>query len=342
MKTIWLHSVRLYIQLGLFFYYKKITLKGKSNITKKEPILFLGNHQNALLDALLIATKSGRFCYFLTRAAVFKKPLVSRLLKSLNMLPVYRVRDGWSTITKNKSVFSTSVELLNNNNALTIFPEGSHNLARRVRPLSKGFTRIILECKDKYPDTIIHLIPVGFNYEAPIKKGSSVSIHFGKAIPSNTYATLNEVEATNKMKQEVFDALSTLTTHIPETDYDAVLENLTQLNADFTNPEAVKQCIASHFKDCQFKQKKQSVLKTILKPILYFILCLPIFIWRKSILPKIDELEFISTFRFAICLTLVPLWLLILFGIAIYSFGNLVAIIGLLVLVLLILLFTKA
>ena len=49
---------------------------------KNEPILFLGNHQNALLDPLLLAITSGRYTHFLTRAQVFKKTLVSKILKT--------------------------------------------------------------------------------------------------------------------------------------------------------------------------------------------------------------------------------------------------------------------
>ena len=49
--------------------------------------------------------------------------------------------------------------------------------------------------------------------------------------------------------------------------------------------------------------------------LIFFILLLkvwcivPYFIWKKMAQPKIKEIEFIATFRFAIAITLVPLWL---------------------------------
>ena len=92
MKKLWLHSVTAYIRIGIFFYFKRVEVYGLKNVPVDKPVLFLGNHQNALLDALLIGTKCGRFSYFLTRAAVFKKPLVSKILKSLQMLPVYHIK----------------------------------------------------------------------------------------------------------------------------------------------------------------------------------------------------------------------------------------------------------
>lgn len=127
--------VRVYLSMGLFFYYKKISVVKEEGIPKNKPILLLSNHQNALIDALLIATTSGRFSYFLTRASVFKKKLVSKLLYSVNMLPVYRVRDGWSTISKNNYIFKTCTQKLKNNEAVALFPEGNHHINRSVRPI---------------------------------------------------------------------------------------------------------------------------------------------------------------------------------------------------------------
>ncbi len=309
---------------------------------KNQAVLFLGNHQNALLDALLIATKSGRTSYFLTRAGVFKNPMVSRLLKSLNMLPVYRVRDGWSTVTKNKSVFSNTVALLHNNEAIAIFPEGNHNLARRVRALSKGFTRIVIEHRSKHPEQVVNLIPVGLNYNAPKSMGSCVAIYFAKAIPSTNYNHLTDVDATNQIKADVFNIMSRLTTQIPEVNYDQVLEKLIALNVDFTNPEEVNQCIASNFENCITKIDTKSLIKSILKPVVYFVLFLPIIVWRQLIIPKIKEDEFLSTFRFAVCITLVPLWLLIVFVIGCLAVGVLSSILSLLIIIILLIAYNKA
>ncbi|MEM5539814.1 1-acyl-sn-glycerol-3-phosphate acyltransferase [Olleya sp. AS48] len=342
MNKIVLHTVRIYIQLGLFFYYKKIIVNGKKSIPKDQPVLFLSNHQNALIDALLLATKSGRLSYFLTRAGVFKKPFVSRLLHSLHMRPIYRVRDGWSTIAKNKSVFSNTVNLLHDNKAVTIFPEGNHNLERRVRPLSKGFTRIILEHRQTYPKQSIHLIPVGLNYQAPKAMGSTVSICFGKALASKSYNHLDDFIATKQIKQDVFNSLISLTTHIPQSNYASIVEKLNKLNVDFTNPNIVNRCIVSQFKTCQVKRVKQSNFKVLIKPILYLLLCVPILVWRHNIKPKIKEAEFLSTFRFAISITLVPLWLFVISAIIWLAFNFVASLIFILGSLILILIYNKA
>jgi len=313
MKKIWLHIVKAYINLGLFFYFRKILVYNTENVPKDQPVLFLSNHQNALLDALLIATKCGRFVYFLTRASVFKRSLVDSLLRSLQMLPVYRIRDGWTNISKNSPVFETCSELLHKNDGVVIFPEGSHSLNRTVRPLSKGFTRIIYETLQKYPLTNLQLVPVGVNFINAKEFGDSTSIYFGEPLNAKDYLPDFSNESVVELKEVIFQKITELTTHIPAESYDEVISELNKLDVDYLDPVAVNDCLASGTKN--FKTVKPRTLfwfKPVLKILLKFLLIGPYLIWRGLIKPKIDEEEFISTFRFAVALTLVPLWLIAL------------------------------
>ena len=71
--------MRTFLRVALFFYYKKIKIVNLENVPKTGAVLFLGNHHNALMDPLLIATKCGRFSYFLTRASVFKNKIIDKV-----------------------------------------------------------------------------------------------------------------------------------------------------------------------------------------------------------------------------------------------------------------------
>jgi len=278
-------------------------------VPKDKPVLFLANHQNALIDPLLIATKSTRFSYFLTRASVFKKPMVSKLLHSLQMLPVYRIRDGWSQLSNNNSIFSTCVEKLHKGHAIVIFPEGSHHINRTVRPLSKGFTRIVFETLETFPESDLQLIPVGINFNKSEDFGDSTAVFFGKPIAAKDYVSQDKNEAVIALKKDVQKAISELTTHIPAENYSETLERLEQHNPDFLNPEANNKCIASNFEDCpRTKQPSKNVLKPAVKYLLILNFLLPFIIWRRLLKPKIKEIEFMATFRFAIYITLFPIW----------------------------------
>ena len=80
-------------------------MKGKENIPKKGAVLFVVNHPNGLIDPLIVAVNNPRAQHFLVRAASFKKPLIKRFLGTLNLMPIYRMRDGVKQLGNNKDVF---------------------------------------------------------------------------------------------------------------------------------------------------------------------------------------------------------------------------------------------
>lgn len=298
------------------------------NISKDKPALLLCNHQNALIDALIIASQLDGFAYFLTRAGVFKKNFVSKILASFNMLPIYRIRDGWSNLTNNNSVFEKCKELLHNKNTLVIFPEGSHNLARRVRPLSKGFTRIVFDTLEAYPDIDLELVPVGLNFVNAKDYVDSASIYVGNPIKAVNYLNENRNEAITEMRQDIHSAMSKLTTHLPSENYDELVKGLDSLQVDYLNPQEVNTCIESNIENCT-KQTKSigSPIKLFLKLLLKANVLLPYLLWKIWIQPKIKELEFTSTFRFAVAIILVPIYLILVSVIIANYFGFQLAIV---------------
>jgi len=294
---------------------------GKSNIPTDKPLLILGNHQSALIDPLLLAVSFKQFAYYLTRAGVFQKKLVKAILNSVNMLPVYRIRDGWGNISNNNPVFEQCVDLLATSHSIVIFPEGSHSLVRTVRPLSKGFTRIVLDTIERFPETDLHLLCVGFNYKDAVGFPDSSSVFFGKPIAIKPLLTDDTFENISILKNIVQNELEQLTVHIPTENYETTLSKLDDIGVDYLNPKTVNTCIQSDFKNCKSKVHSPSAFGRLLKPFAYFNLCLPVLFWRYVVKPKIKEPEFVATFRFAISMVLVPLWLLGIAGLFYIFFG---------------------
>ena len=311
MQLLWLRFVQFYLTIGFKFYYKKFNAIYLDKIPKDKAVIYLSNHQNALLDPLLITLKSTRKNYFLTRAAVFKNPTVAKILNSLQMLPVYRMIDGVDIREKNKEIFTKSAELLHKNKSIILFPEGSHNLNRRVRPLKKGFSRIIEETLQKYPKTDIVIIPIGVNYQSPTEYGDEVSVYFGNHISAKDYWDDNNLDFIG-ISKAVSVELKKLTTHIdPLNEYEEKLSKLKQLNVDFTNPISVNECLSNDFEYSGEKKKTDSKLYSIFKVLVKIFYFVPYLIWKKLAFPKVKELEFLGTFRYALIITLAPIFLLI-------------------------------
>ena len=318
----------------MFFYFRRIYVRHLSTIPKDKPVLFLSNHQNALLDALLIAVSNERFSYFLTRAGVFKSGIISKILKSLRMLPVYRIRDGWNNLSNNSEIFNTCAELFNKNEPIVIFPEGNHNLKRTVRPLSKGFTRIIFETLEKYPSIDLQLVPVGLNYIHAEKFPDSALLFFGKPIPAKDLITDNRNESIINLKSTIHSEISRLTTHVASKKYDTIIGKLNDLNVNFLKPESVNKTITSNFEFYETSRHNHfSFFRSFFKTILILTLIFPYAVWKLVAEPKVKDIEFKSTFRFAMALTLVPIWVLFLVGVLFINFGWMVSL-GYVVLVL--------
>ena len=288
---------------------KKIIVNGKENIPKKGAILFMANHPNGLIDPLIITTNNPRTNYFLTRAASFKKPLVRWFLNSLNLIPNYRIRDGVNQLNKNKEVFERCFNLLDNQKALMIFPEGSHDKRRTVRSLSKGFSRIVFGAIERNPKLQIQIIPVGITYQDSSGYPFKVSLNYGTPILANDFykSNLNHSDI-KEIKDVISDQLKTLSVHIPLTEeYGKLIEKLSSANIDFTKVDEVNSMIQSNI---IIKRDRRINLVKFLKPIVILNSFIPWLFW-KYVKNKVTDFEFISTFKFGVgSLTVIPFFLM--------------------------------
>lgn len=211
----WRHTV---VGNGLKFFYSSVKVKGKENLPKDKPILYIPNHQNSFMDALHVATTTKPTIYFLTRAQAFKPDIVGKYLWSINMMPVYRVRDGLKSVQKNNEIFELCIQYLKNKDTVLVFAEANHNLKRRIRSLSKGFTRIAFGAEEKFDwELDLQIVPVGVNYSEHRKGGNLVQVNYGEPIPAKKYKSLyleDEKTATEEMTQDVSEAMKKLVFHV--------------------------------------------------------------------------------------------------------------------------------
>jgi 1-acyl-sn-glycerol-3-phosphate acyltransferase len=313
LKNIWYNTVKSYVKIGLFFTHKKIEVYGTENIPKEGAIIFIGNHQNALLDAILIPTTTSRNIHFLTRASAFKTKIADKILRSLNMIPVYRLRDGKDSMNKNIAIFEQCFEILKAKKAIQIFAEGEHHNFRSLLPLKKGFARIILGTLQKYPDLEIKIVPVGINYDSHLNFPSSVSVYYGKPILANPYFDIENPDTSYKdIKVKVASELKKLITHIDNLEHhDIILKKLNDLNVDFLDPIATNKVLKNLDTEISKKAKKNKV--NWFAPIHLFTRInsfFPLLLW-KYLKPKIKDVIFTNTYRFALILTVFPIFYLI-------------------------------
>tara|TARA_B100000768_G_scaffold78540_1_gene74688 strand:+ start:564 stop:1889 length:1326 start_codon:yes stop_codon:yes gene_type:complete len=206
--------------IGSRTYFKKFKYQGKEKIPKNSGIIYAVNHQNAFLDAIVIATQTDAPLNFLARSDIFKKKIANKILRNFYMLPVYRQRDGVNTIEKNKITFNDCHEILNQKGNLVIFPEGNHNYKKTLRPLKKGLARIALGTLSKFgKETPLYIIPLGIDYESHFKMNSDILLNVGEPIKVSDYYSKfieNSVEAINKLTLKLADDLESLIINIQD------------------------------------------------------------------------------------------------------------------------------
>jgi len=149
-------------------------------LKEKGPILLACNHPNSFLDGVILDTLFEQPLYSLARGDAFKKPFYSRLLSSLNLLPVYRTSEGAENLTSNYDTFDNCKDIFRKNGIIIIFSEGKCINEWHLRPLKKGTARLaITSWAENIP---LRVIPVGINYSSFRRFGKNMFINVGEMI----------------------------------------------------------------------------------------------------------------------------------------------------------------
>ncbi len=144
----------------------------------KGPLLIACNHPNSFLDAIILATLFNKPIVSLARGDAFKNKLVFKLLKSLNILPVYRLSEGAENLHTNYKTFDHCREIFKNNGIVLIFSEGLCVNEWKLRPLKKGTARLSFSSWEEGINLTV--LPAGINYHNFKSFGKKVHLQFGK------------------------------------------------------------------------------------------------------------------------------------------------------------------
>ena len=197
------HIVRSYIHITLRnLFLKDVEVRGLENIDPNKPMILAANHQNALVDALLVGTSIKQQVLFLARADIFEKPIITKILRYFKMLPVYRIRDGYDSLKKNEDIFDQCVKYLGANSTLILFPEGNHADKRHFRSLKKGLARIAFEAESKNDFKLgLQVIPVGVDYSHYRKFRSKATVIIGDPIEISSLKEVYDQSPQKGMRQ---------------------------------------------------------------------------------------------------------------------------------------------
>ena len=162
-------------------FFRRIDVAGIENVPLEGPVIFAGNHPNALMDGFLLASKCGRWpLRFMVNAKLWNYKLLGKAMDLAGAVPVYR-REEHGDSVDNLGAFERLYEVLEAGECMGIFPEGISHVESQLVKLKTGTARIALAVSAR-GKTNVKIVPCGLNYIHRHRFRSQALIEFGEPI----------------------------------------------------------------------------------------------------------------------------------------------------------------
>ena len=200
-------------------FFRRIDVVGIENVPTEGPVVFAGNHPNALMDGWLLTSECGRWpLHFLANAKLWKYRLLGPVLDASGAVPVYR-REEHDGEVDNRQAFERVYEVLQSGNCIGIFPEGVSHVESSLTKLKTGAARIALEASLRGAEDLV-VVPCGLNYIHRHRFRSQVLIEFGEPIVIGEQwiqPYSNDAQRTiRELTDFIGDSLSAVTLNAPD------------------------------------------------------------------------------------------------------------------------------
>ncbi|MHC4757186.1 MAG: lysophospholipid acyltransferase family protein [Planctomycetota bacterium] len=175
---------------------------GLENVPKKGPFIIASNHQS-YLDPLLCGVVIKRRLLFLARDTLFKNRFFGWLLSSVNAIPLRRGQADLATIR-------TVINILQDGDAVCLFPEGSRTYDGKIASLKPGFG---LLCRRSNAALVPTVIDGAFECWPRDKKffsRGSINVYYGKVIKPEKLKQMDN----KQIAAEITDLLRQMQTNI--------------------------------------------------------------------------------------------------------------------------------
>jgi 1-acyl-sn-glycerol-3-phosphate acyltransferase len=184
------------------------------------PVMVVANHQNALLDPLVVFRVAGRPTRPLAKAPLFRQRILGTVLRGLGGLPVYRKQDDPVQMHRNDETFRAAIDALHAGDALQIFPEGRSHSGPSVEPLKTGAARIALAAEAERQGALgLRLVPIGLTWEKKDRFQGRVLAEIGEPFSVTPWLTPEGAEnqdAVRALTDEIATRLREVTLNLSD------------------------------------------------------------------------------------------------------------------------------
>ena len=93
-KPLLYRTIRVTMKIAMAVFFQKIEIRHGENVPKRGPVVFLANHPNSIMDALVLGVVTNRKVNYLAHAGLFSGKFKSWFLHNSGVIPVYRRQDA--------------------------------------------------------------------------------------------------------------------------------------------------------------------------------------------------------------------------------------------------------
>jgi 1-acyl-sn-glycerol-3-phosphate acyltransferase len=182
------------------WFFGELKVSGVENIPHHDPVILAPTHRSRW-DGILVTFAAGRLTtgrdlHYMVSADELTG-IQGWLIKKMGGFPV-------NTLCPKIGSFRHSVDLLQQNQCLVMFPEGDIFTDGKVHNLKRGLARIALQVAKKQAHSKVKVIPIGINYSDPVPTwGTNVHIRIGEALEVRDYTQATMKMATANLTLDV-------------------------------------------------------------------------------------------------------------------------------------------
>jgi len=180
----------------LFRIFLRLEIEGQENIPKDGPLLLACNHIS-LLDPPVVGAACTRNVHWMAKEELFV-PVLGTIYRWLGAFPVKRG-------TADRAALKRGIEIMQNNEVLAIFPEGTRSKTGALGKAAPG----ALMMAGKVRATILPACVIGTDVKRQGKLWPKVKVKFGKPIEFPQDAFVDK-ELLAKLTKDMMDSIAAL------------------------------------------------------------------------------------------------------------------------------------
>lgn len=189
--------------IALHWFYRDIRIVGADRIPTSGPLLVAVNHQNALVDSLIVGWLMPQRITMTAKATLTANPFISLFFRMMHVVPLRRISDEPRSTSelpfdrsRNNKAFREILRVLNQKGTVLVFPEGKSHNETGLEPLKTGLARVALRAREGTTLSGLRILPIGLVFEDKGVPGTVAGAYVAEPIDVDSWPDSNRANLT--------------------------------------------------------------------------------------------------------------------------------------------------